>query len=91
MSEESDVISWQPVRIAPVEEWHPLHAESTWRRNVGTVVRVRPAFHMLALADIYKRCGATRIFEVHPDDKVKLGVTGRREHLFACEHQILAD
>lgn len=76
-------IDWQPVRISPIKNEAYPHATEVWKRNVGKVIRVRPAFdyHVIGDPDL-------RVFEIHPDDFLTLDAVGEP---FLTENQIQAD
>ena len=78
---------WQPARITPesnselCQPGMPHLLDGRWDKAMGTIIRIRPIEIKLP------RCFG-RHFEIHPDDRVKIGAA---ESDLLCEHQIETD
>lgn len=87
---------WQPVRLAPVEQWnkyHPGAEADTDFHAAGKIIRVRPCGMPLWMRKAYAimGCDLKRTFLIHPEDAERLNIHSAGTDTWVCEHQILAD
>lgn len=82
-------VEWQPVRIAPIENWCPGLARDHWAaEKVGQIVRVKPTTHVHMGCD----CRERGDFTLHPDDQATLSDMFRHDTHVGCAYcQIQAD